>query len=152
MNEMSWTLRSAEKKDQESVETLLREADLPVEGLDEQFGEGYVVADQAGEIVGVGGLEVYGKYGLLRSVVVKPPFQGGGLGEAIVGDRLRWSARQGLKAVYLLTTTVPGFFTKVGFTEMNRSEVPTEIQGSREFSEVCPVTAIAMVIRLDPIC
>jgi amino-acid N-acetyltransferase len=152
MNEISWALRPAETKDRESIEDLLREADLPLEGLDEQFGEGYVVAEQDGEIVGAGGLEVYGKYGLLRSVVVRSPFQGGGLGEAIVGDRLRWSARQGLKAVYLLTTTVPRFFEKVGFTQMNRGEMPTEIQSSREFSEVCPVTAIAMVVRVDPLC
>lgn len=152
MNETPWRLRPAEAGDYECVTDLLREAGLPCDGLDEQFSEGYVVAELDGEIVGAGGLEVYGHYGLLRSVVVRPPWQGRGLGEAMVDDRLRWSARRGLKAVYLLTTTVPGFFENIGFTQMERSKIPTEIQSSKEFSEVCPVTATAMVLRLDPLC
>jgi N-acetylglutamate synthase-like GNAT family acetyltransferase len=131
---------------------MLCDAELPTDGLDEQFGDGYVVAEQNGEIMGAGGVEVYGQFGLLRSVVVREALRGKGLGEAIVEDRLRWSARSGLKAVYLLTTTVPEFFQRIGFTEMKRSEMPTQIQGSKEFSEVCPVTATAMVIRLEPLC
>lgn len=152
MNKTPWILRPAEARDVDSVAELLRQADLPTEGLDEQFGEGYVVADLDGEIVGAGGMEVYGRFGLLRSVVVRPSFQGQGIGEAIVDERLRWSARRGLRAVYLLTTTVPEFFEKVGFAQLKRTEMPAEIQGSREFSEVCPTTAIAMALRLDPLC
>ena len=73
------------------------------------------------------------------------------MGELIVIDRLRWSARKGLRAVYLLTVTVPEFFEHIGFAEMNRNDMPEEIQESREYSEVCPVTATAMMIRLDPL-
>ena len=134
------------------IVTMLAAADLPGDGMEEQFSDAFVVADHDGKIVGAGGVEVYGRYGLLRSVVVDPAFRGKGLGEAIVSDRLRWSARQGLRAVYLLTTTVPEFFEKIGFTEMSRTEMPTEIQTSKEYSEVCPVTATAMVLRLDPLC
>jgi amino-acid N-acetyltransferase len=152
MSISNWTLRTAAEGDRLTIADMLREFDLPTEGLEEQFGEGYVVAEQNGEIVAAGGVEAYGHYGLLRSVVVRESLRGKGLGEAIVDDRLRWSARKGLKAVYLLTTTVPEFFQRVGFTEMKRSEMPVEIQGSREFSEVCPVTATAMVIRLEPLC
>jgi len=152
VNDTNWTLRPADEGDIATIGELLREADLPGEGLEEQFGETYIVAEQGGRIVGAGGVEVYGVYGLLRSVVVRPSLRGRGLGEAIVSDRLRWSARRGLRAVYLLTTTVPEFFEKIGFTEMSRGEIPTEIQGSKEYSEVCPVTATAMVLRLDPLC
>ena len=152
MSETNWRLRTAQEADFGTIAQMLAEADLPGEGMEEQFGNSFVVAEQAGNIVGAGGVEVYGHYGLLRSVVVDPAFRGKGLGEAIVSDRLRWSARQGLRAVYLLTTTVPEFFEKIGFTEMSRAEVPTEIQGSKEYSEICPVTATAMVVRLDPLC
>jgi amino-acid N-acetyltransferase len=152
MGQSNWTLRPAEERDRETVAGLLSGAELPVEGLDEQFEGGYVVAEQDGDIVGAGGIEVYGLYGLLRSVVVHERARGRGLGESIVEDRLRWSARCGLRAVYLLTTTVPEFFEHIGFTQMSRAEMPAEIQGSKEFSEVCPVTATAMVVRLDPLC
>ncbi|MCK5406884.1 MAG: GNAT family N-acetyltransferase [Candidatus Krumholzibacteria bacterium] len=152
MSETNWRLRTAQEADFGTIAQMLAEADLPGEGMEGQFGNSFVVAEQEGNIVGAGGVEVYGHYGLLRSVVVDPAFRGKGLGEAIVSDRLRWSARQGLRAVYLLTTTVPEFFEKIGFTEMSRAEVPTEIQGSKEYSEICPVTATAMVVRLDPLC
>ncbi len=152
MSETNWRLRAAQEADFGTVAQMLAEADLPGEGMREQFGDSFVVAEQEGNIVGAGGVEVYGRYGLLRSVVVDSAFRGKGLGEAIVSDRLRWSARQGLRAVYLLTTTVPEFFEKIGFTEMSRVEMPKEIQGSKEYSEICPVTATAMVLRLDPLC
>ena len=152
MSETNWRLRTAQETDFGTVAQMLAEADLPGEGMGGQFGKSFVVAEHEDNIVGAGGVEVYGHYGLLRSVVVDPAFRGKGLGEAIVSDRLRWSARQGLRAVYLLTTTVPEFFEKIGFTEMSRAEVPTEIQGSKEYSEICPVTATAMVVRLDPLC
>jgi N-acetylglutamate synthase-like GNAT family acetyltransferase len=152
MSEPLWRLRPVREADRRTVADLLAGADLPVEGLEEQFGEGYVVAELDGRIVGAGGIEVHGRSGLLRSVVVREEARGRGLGQLIVNDRLRWSARKGLRAVYLLTLTVPEFFAHMGFTEMKRHEMPDEIQESREYSEICPATATAMVIRLDPLC
>jgi amino-acid N-acetyltransferase len=152
VSKAGWILRPAVDSDVGTVTEMLREADLPAGGIEEQFGGAFVVAEEDGRVVGAGGVEVYGRYGLLRSVVVRPQLRGKGLGEAIVSDRLHWAARRGLRAVYLLTTTVPEFFEKIGFTEMSRAEMPTEVQGSKEYSEVCPVTATAMVLRLDPLC
>jgi len=151
MTDPKWRLRPAVEEDRQLVSEMLVDAELPTDGLEEQFGEGYVIAELEGRVVGAGGIEVHGDYGLLRSVVVGKGERGHGLGELIVGDRLRWSARKGLRAVYLLTTTVPEFFERIGFTEMTRNEMPNEIQGSKEYSEVCPVTATAMMIRLDPL-
>jgi N-acetylglutamate synthase-like GNAT family acetyltransferase len=152
MTDPRWRLRPAREGDRETVTAMLADARLPSEGVDDQFGDGYVVAELEGRIVGVGGMEIHGSYGLLRSVVVLEEVRGQGLGQIIVSDRLRWSARKGLRAVYLLTTTVPEFFEHIGFTEMKRAEMPDEIQGSREFSDICPSSAIAMVLRLDPLC
>ncbi len=152
MNPVPWTLRTASENDLVTVVKMLKEAELPAEGLADFAAESYVVAEQDGVVVGAGGLEVYGNYGLLRSVVVRPALQGKGLGANIVGERLRWSAALGLRAVYLLTTTAPDFFEGAGFNVMSRDELPVEVKGSREFSEVCPVTATAMVLRLDPLC
>jgi amino-acid N-acetyltransferase len=151
MTEPQWRLRPTVEEDRQLVSEMLVDAGLPTDGLEEQFGESYVIAELEGRVVGAGGIEVYGDYGLLRSVVVGKGERGLGLGELIVNDRLRWSARQGLRAVYLLTITVPEFFKHIGFAEMNRNEMPNEIQESKEYSEVCPVTATAMMIRLDPL-
>lgn len=151
MTDPKWKLRPVRETDRKVVTDMLVDADLPTDGLDEQFGEGYVVAELDGRVVGAGGIEVHGNYGLLRSVVVREGVRGHGLGELIVGDRLRWAASKRLRAVYLLTITVPEFFQHIGFTELNRNEMPDAIQGSKEYAEVCPVTATAMMIRLDPL-
>jgi arsenate reductase len=152
MTDPHWTLRPAVEADRRTVAELLVEAKLPVDGLEEQFGDGYVIAELDGRVVGAGGIEVHGKYGLLRSVVVREEARGRGLGPLIVNDRLRWSARTGLRAVYLLTIDIPEFFEHIGFTAMDRAEMPDEIQSSKEYAETCPATATAMVIRLDPLC
>jgi N-acetylglutamate synthase-like GNAT family acetyltransferase len=142
------TFREAKATDLDAVRGLLREADLPVEGLEEQFGPTYVVVESGAAIVAAGGLEVYGPYGLLRSVVVSPSQRSAGLGAEVVRNRLSRARRAGLRSVYLLTTTVPRFFEKLGFERVDRETFPAEVKASREFSDVCPQSAVAMQIRL----
>jgi amino-acid N-acetyltransferase len=151
MSEKTWILREATEKDLPAVSRLLEEAELPGEGPDKSVEAAFVVAERDGQLVGAGGIEVYGAYGLLRSVVVRQEMQGRGLGGAIVSERLRWAALRGLRAVYLLTTTAPDFFEGAGFNVLNRSDLPIEVRESKEFSEICPVTATAMVLRLEPV-
>jgi len=127
---------------------ILASADLPVEGLEDQFGDGYRVVSVAGRIVGAGGIEVYGRYGLLRSVAVEDSQRGTGLGRRIVENRLDWAREHGLVAVYLLTTTAPDFFSHLGFRVVERDVFPLEVRQSREFVEVCPDSAVAMAIEL----
>src|SRR5690349_21699963 len=62
-----YEVRPARAEDREAVADLLTRASLPLDGLEEQFGEQYVVADADGKIVGVEGIERYGSSGLLRS-------------------------------------------------------------------------------------
>jgi amino-acid N-acetyltransferase len=122
---------------------------LPVEGLEEQFGEGYVLAVAAGgERVGVGGVETYGRDGLLRSVGVVEARRGEAIGRAIVEERLAWARDRGLRAVYLLTETAPVFFERLGFRHVPRESFPPQVQASKEFSDVCPASAASMKLEL----
>lgn len=141
-------MRPAGLRDLEAVRALLRAADLPLDGLEEQFGPRYVVAEAGGELAGAAGVEVYGGDGLLRSVVVAPSHRGTGLGKALVADRLAWARREGLAALYLLTTTAPGFFASLGFERVARTDAPAGIRGSREFASVCPGSSVLMRLRL----
>ena len=56
----------------------MRDSDLPLDGLGDQFGDAYAVAESDGQVIGVEGIEVHGDDGLLRSAAVD-----------------RWLARQG---------------------------------------------------------
>ncbi|MEZ0334635.1 MAG: arsenic resistance N-acetyltransferase ArsN2 [Gemmatimonadales bacterium] len=127
-----------------TIRRLLREAELPTDGLEEQFGPGYAVAMDEGAVIGAAGVERYGRFGLLRSVVVIPEARSRGAAELLVRDRLAWAGTEGLEAVYLLTTTAARYFGRLGFENVERDALPVEIRDSREFASLCPSTAVAM--------
>jgi amino-acid N-acetyltransferase len=141
-------IRAANERDLDAVRNLVAEAGLPQDGLEDQFGSGYAVAVESGRLVGVAAVERYAAYGLLRSVVTAGDRRGRGIGEALVGDRLGWAERAGLDSIYLLTTTAAGYFPRLGFEVVERAAVPPEIRASREFSRVCPSSAVVMRLAL----
>lgn len=143
-------VRAARPADLDAVQGLLTAANLPVDGVADQFDDGYVVSEADGAIVGAAGLEVYGGYGLLRSVVVAPEWRGRGVAESLVRDRVEWGAARGLRAIYLLTTTAAPYFEKRGFASIERDIVPGAVRRSSEFAEICPTTAVAMELRVSP--
>jgi len=139
-----WTLRAARPEDIEPVRELLTACELPVEGVAERFGAAYVLADWNGEVVGVAGIELHGRHGLLRSVSVDPSMQNSGLGTALVRERLEWAKSQGIESLYLLTSTAEHYFTRHGFVTIDRDTAPAEIKASSEFSNLCPSSAVLM--------
>jgi amino-acid N-acetyltransferase len=46
--------------------------------------------------------------------------------------------------VYLLTGTARTFFSKQGFVQVPRSDVPNSVKQSVEFARLCPDTATVM--------
>lgn len=143
------SLRPARPDDIGGVRELLGAEKLPLDGLDEQFGPGYVLATDRQEIVGAMGIERYGAYGLLRSAVTRKDWRGRGLGQALTDERIAWAKGQQMKALYLLTTTAADFFSRFGFERVERPLVPEEIRRSREFASACPESAVVMVRSLD---
>ena len=143
------TIRAVTEEDMEAVGRLLEAADLPREGLADQWGPGYAVAVEDDVVVGAAGIERHGRYGLLRSVVADPRRRGRGIGEALVANRLAWAGTEGLDGVYLLTTTAAAWFPRLGFERVARDDLPLEIRESKEFASVCPASAVAMRSRLE---
>jgi N-acetylglutamate synthase-like GNAT family acetyltransferase len=123
--------------------SLLRRAQLPVEGVVDQFGN-YVVVRDEGHLVGVAGIEVHGSDGLLRSVVVDPDYRGEGAGRSLVECALDLARRMGLTRLYLLTTTARDYFARQGFADCPRDQAPPAIRQSWEFREGCPSTSSFM--------
>jgi amino-acid N-acetyltransferase len=95
--------------------------------------------------IGAAGLETYGNAGLLRSVVVAPAARGKGWGQQLVENRLAYARASGIERVFLLTTTAPRYFERLGFTIAMRSEAPVALAHSREFASVCPASATCLV-------
>jgi amino-acid N-acetyltransferase len=140
-----YTIRSAKVDDLEKSKRLLLQCGLPSEGLEDQFGESYRIAEHKGVIIGIGGIEAYGRFGLLRSIAVLPTWRGKSIGETLVTDLLAWAKSHSLFRVFLLTTTAAQFFERFGFQRIDRDVVPLEIKKSSEFSSVCPESAVVMM-------
>ncbi len=132
----------------EAFRSLLVSSELPAEGLDfnRDLLVGYYEAD---ELVGTGGLEVYGPYALLRSLSVKMGIRGKAVGSTIVEYLLAEAKKLNLKAVYLLTGTAHGFFLRKGFTEVPHDSVPEEVRKSHEFTDRPEQSAVTMALTLS---
>lgn len=140
--------RPARLQDLAAVRQLVLSAGLPDAELADQFPGAYVVLQQGEALVGSAGLETHGDCGLLRSLAIAPSHRGMGLGRELTEDRLRAARARGLRSVYLLTTTAPEFFFRLGFERVARESAPTPLQGAAEFATVCPASAICMVKTL----
>lgn len=145
--QISMLIEQGVPADLPGVLELLRSVNLPVAGLDEQPGTIFV-ARKAGTIVGSAVLERYGQNALLRSVAVTTELQGQGLGRRLVHKALASAQELGIRQVYLLTETAPGFFERIGFRRIQREDVDPAVQQSVEFASACPQSAQAMVIDL----
>lgn len=98
---------------------------------------------------GVVGLEVYGAVALLRSLAVDQEQRGAGKGKALVEGAETHARAQGVREIYLLTTTAETFFRRLGYVPADRASAPPAIRDTPEFSSLCPSTAAFMVKRLE---
>lgn len=140
MTDASVTVQRADVANLDRVEALLEANDLPHEDVRTKPGCFFLAYSDA-EWIGVGGVEIYGSNGLLRSVVVTESNRGQGYGMALC-DALEDHARtNGVETLYLLTTTAPEFFLQRGYEEVVRERVPSSIRRTTEFSDLCPASA-----------
>ena len=131
----------------EAFRALLKSSNLPADDLN--FNKDLLVGYLEGNVlVGTGGLEVYGEFGLLRSLSVKLGIRGRSVGTHITEYLIDEAKRRKLRAIYLLTETARGFFLRLGFEDVPRDSVPEPLKASSEFAQVCPTTAVAMKLDL----
>ena len=126
------------------VEALLSEAQLPIADLASSRSLNLLGLRGGGRLVGVVGVEVYGGVGLLRSLAVEQAHRNSGLGSSLVSNAETWAAKQGIKTLYLLTTTAAQFFAKRGYEAVPRSEAPAAIAATAQFSDLCPASSAFM--------
>ncbi len=145
------TLRLATWHDEPAVAALLTASALPLDGVHEAL-PCFVVAEDAGEIVGVAGIEACGHTGehaLLRSVAVTPAWRSRGLGRVLVTRAVAEAEARGAKALYLLTTTADTYFPNFGFTVTTRDAVPEDVRATAEFQGACPASATVMTLAIE---
>ena len=144
---MAIVIESAHADDFDTVLDLLAQSKLPEAGL-RDHRDSLFVARIDGRLVGSAAVELYGDYALLRSVAVDAAYRGLGVGRCLTDAALLFARAHGVRQVYLLTDTAPGFFAGLGFEPVDRSAVPAAVQISAEFTGACPARARAMARSL----
>jgi amino-acid N-acetyltransferase len=87
----------------------------------------YAVAEEAGQVVGVGALHCYWEdLAELRALAVAPSYMGQGVGREVV-QRLLDDARAMSIASVFAFTYVPQFFAKFGFQQVPHSSLPLKV-------------------------
>lgn len=145
---MSDPLRKAKGADLPAIEALLEASALPVEGVRDNLVNFFVYENDAGALLGVVGLELYGKAGLLRSTAVVESARGLGIAAKLIDRAVAHAQEKGLSALYLLTLDADGYFKRFGFAPIAREDAPPEIRTSAEFTRLCPDSAMPMKRRL----
>lgn len=122
----------------------LKAADLPVDDLDEPNRSFFSYRSLAGTLLGFGGYELYDDVAFLRSIVVLPEGREKKTGRNLVPLLTYRATREGARSAWLLTTSAPDFFEKIGFKRRTREEAPAVVLATRQAKSLCPASAVVM--------
>ncbi len=139
---------AASQMDEPWIRQLLTLCELPHEDITPQHLSHFWVIKEKGEVLGVIGLEPFGRLALLRSLAVDPRFRKRGFAAQLTKKAEEYAASHKVKELYLLTLTAENFFLKRGYQRIGRNSAPPQIQGTAEFQGLCPVNSVCMVKRL----
>ncbi|GAB4027467.1 arsenic resistance N-acetyltransferase ArsN2 [Spirosoma gilvum] len=140
---MAIHIETAQPNEKETVVALLEQVDLLTEDLPVGLPD-FIIAKDEETPVGVAGLESFGSVGLLRSIAVDPAYRGKGIAAQLINRIVATADSAQLKELYLITTTADGYFTRYGFVPVSRETAPEAIRQTRQFSGLCPSSAIVM--------
>jgi amino-acid N-acetyltransferase len=143
-----WRAAAACQKSESDVKQLLAVCELPYEDITPAHLRHFLTVQGGSQLAGVVGLEFSGDVGLLRSLAVIEQYRGSGIGSQLVNDAEEYARSQGVKTLYLLTTTAEVFFAKRGYKQTDRKRAPRELQETAEFKNLCPASAVCMAKTL----
>ena len=145
---MDTIIEPLEKSQLPKVLALLNEAGLPSKDAAEHW-QNFLVASNNKELVGAVGVELYGRHGFVRSLVVKPALRNHGLGKQLYAAAAMLARSKGVSELGLLTNTAENFFVREGFRKIEKESIPEFIKGTKEYTTFCPSSAVAMVKVLE---
>lgn len=128
----------------DAIQDLLSTFDLPYSDLTRSHLEHFFVCRNGDGIVGVGGVELFGTVGLLRSLAVRPAHRDSGIGGHLTEKIEQYARQRGAEEMYLLTTTASDYFDRHGYEIVRRDQLPEAIQQTEEAGQLCPSSATCM--------
>lgn len=148
MEILATTITMAHAGDLAEVAALLREARLPEGDLTPGHMAAFVTAREGAALIGIVGLEVFGRVALLRSFAVRHDRRLHGHGRALLEAAEAAARERGVDELWLLTDTAADYFGRRGYERADRASAPAAMQATTEFREMCPSSATCMRKRL----
>lgn len=108
----------------------------------------FFAARLEGRVVARVGLEGEGEERILRSLVIAPEARRSGLARRVLAEVEAVAAADGVRRLWLLTTTAAAVFDRLGWRRVPRAEAPGDIAASAEFAALCPASAVCMMHAL----
>ncbi|MDH5353787.1 MAG: arsenic resistance N-acetyltransferase ArsN2 [Gammaproteobacteria bacterium] len=140
---MTWAVVDLNVQYLAQVQSLLKANGLPFEDCARHIDNFGGVFEKS-QLIACGGLEILGREGLLRSVVVRGGFKGRGLAGLVV-EYLHEKARMNrLQELFLLTESAQGYFEGLGYQSISRDDLPGEVKTTQQYLCLCPASAQAM--------
>jgi len=137
-------IRPAAASDFQTAKLWLSAAGLPSADLTAAHLSVFLVAVTNGAPIGMVGIERIGSIALMRSLVVDPGSRSVGVGGRLVRELEFLAKSHGVIELWLLTIDADEYFSKLHYERRQRSEAPVDIQGTEEFSSLCPGDAVLM--------
>jgi amino-acid N-acetyltransferase len=145
---MNLIIKQATEREFDAIKKLLDDNNLPTTDIYQDNIQLFIgLIDD--KIMSVIGLEKYKNVGLLRSLAVTDLFKNQQVGSRLIRHIVDLCASEHIDKIYLLTTTAEKYFVKFGFTKIERMEAPDILKQTREFKDICPVSAVLMYKSLN---
>ena len=145
---MNLIIKQATDREFDIIKKLLDDNNLPTTDIYQdniQFFIGLI----NDKIMSVIGLEKYKDSGLLRSLAVNDLFKNQQVGTRLIQHLFNLCVSEHIDKIYLLTTTAENYFVKFGFLKIDRIEAPDILKQTREFKDICPLSAVLMYKNLN---
>ncbi|HJV50198.1 MAG TPA: arsenic resistance N-acetyltransferase ArsN2 [Noviherbaspirillum sp.] len=139
-----FSIRTPRPDDLPALKALLTASGLPSEDLTEQHLDHFIILAQSGRVVGSIGIEKLGTDALLRSLAVDTMMRGEGFGMRLLQEIEDYARHNGVRNLYLLTTSADSFFEHHGYKRLERTAVPEPIRNTTQFVHLCPASAICL--------
>jgi amino-acid N-acetyltransferase len=121
---------------------LLKKNNLPTEDINP--GTQLFVVEDGDEVIATVAVEYDYNDALLRSLSVSEDKRSSGIGAELVDFIEDYVSKQGVRTIYILTTTAANFFSRRGYTLIDRSNVPQFIKDTKEYSVICASSSTLM--------
>jgi N-acetylglutamate synthase-like GNAT family acetyltransferase len=140
------TYRRGRPGDEARFAELIVHGELPPFFIGE-FIEGFVAAEYDGEVIGCGGLEMYGDCGVIRSVVVEENARNKRIGERMAELLMEDARAAGATDLYLFTMHAWRFWQRLGFekTPIATWKQPPRVSWQYRFVETYPQASTEII-------